>query len=41
MLGKRASQSGEALAQVAQGCGGVTTPEGVTETWKCGTEAHC
>ena len=30
-------KSGEALAQAAQG-GGVTIPEGVQETWRCGTE---
>ena len=29
---------GEAVAQAAQGGGGVTFPGGVQETWRCGTE---
>ena len=32
--------SGEALAQAAQGSGGVTVPGGVQEVWRCGTEGH-
>jgi len=32
------SKSGEAVAQAAQGGGGVTVPEGIQETWRCGTE---
>ena len=32
--------SGEALAQAAQGSGGVTVPGGVQEKGRCGTEAH-
>ena len=31
-------QCGEALAQAAQGGGGVTVPGGVQELWRCGTE---
>ena len=31
-------KSGEALAQAAQGGGGVTVPGGVQELWRCGTE---
>ena len=30
--------SGEALAQAAQGGAGVTVPGGVQEMWRCGTE---
>ena len=33
-------KSGEALAQAAQGGGGVTIPEGVPEPWGCGTEGR-
>jgi len=29
--------SGDALAQAAQGGGGVTVPVGVQELWRCGT----
>ena len=32
--------SGNALAQAAWGCGGVTIPAGVPELWRCGTEGH-
>ena len=32
--------SGEALAQAAQGSGGVTVPGGVQETQRCGTEGR-
>ena len=32
--------SGEAVAQAAQGAGGVTIPGGVQETCICGTEGH-
>ena len=32
------SQSVEALAQAAQGGGGVTVPGGVQEMWRCCTE---
>ena len=39
ILGKNYSQkSGEALAQAAQGGGGVTIPGGVQKLWRCGTE---
>jgi len=31
---------GEALAQAAQGGGGVTILEGVQEMWRCSTEGH-
>ena len=34
------SKSGEALAQAAQGGGGVTAPGGAQETWRCGSEGH-
>ena len=41
ILGKNYSQkSGEALAQAAQGGGGVTIPGGVQETCRCGTKGH-
>ena len=30
-------KSGEALAQAAQGSGGVTVPGGDREPWRCGT----
>ena len=33
-------QSGDALAQAAQGSGGVTVPGGVQEPWRSGTEGH-
>ena len=33
-------KSDNALAQAAQGSGGVTIPGGVQETWGCGTEGH-
>jgi len=33
-------KSSEALAQAAQGGGGVTDPGGVQETRGCGTEGH-
>ena len=31
-------KSGQALAQTAQGGGGVTIPGGVQKQWRCGTE---
>ena len=31
---------GEALAQAAQGGGGVTAYGGIRETWRCGTEGQ-
>lgn len=31
---------GRAVAQVAQGGGGVTIPGGAAELWRCGTEGH-
>ena len=34
-------QSGEALAQAAQGGGGITIRGGVQEPWRCGTEGRC
>ena len=34
------SESVKALAQAAQGGGELTVPEGVQETWRCGTEGH-
>ena len=40
MLGNIPSQSGEAVAQAAQGGGGVTVPEGVQEPWRCSTEGR-
>ena len=41
-LGKKQilSRSGEAVAQVAQGGGGVTVPGGVQEPCGCGTEGQ-
>ena len=30
----------DAVAQAAQGGGGVTIPESVQETWRCGNEGH-
>ena len=33
-------KSDDALAQAAQGGGGVTIPEDIQETWRCGTEGH-
>lgn len=33
-------ENGEALAQAAQGGGGVTIPVGVPEPWRRGTEGH-
>ena len=33
-------KSGEAVAQAAQGGGGVTVPGGVPEPCGCGTEGH-
>jgi len=33
-------RSCEALAEAAQGGGGVTVPESVEELWRCGTEGH-
>jgi len=33
-------KSGRAVAQTAQGGGGVTIPGGVQETWRCGTEGY-
>jgi len=33
-------KSGEALAQAAQGGGGVTVPGGVQELCECGSEGH-
>ena len=33
-------KSGEAVAQAAQGGGGVTVPDSAHEPWKCGTEGH-
>ena len=33
-------KSGEAVAQAAQGGGGVTIPGGVPEMRRCGTEGH-
>ena len=35
---KRLRKSSNALAQAAQGGGGVTIPGGVPEPWRCGTE---
>ncbi len=32
--------SGAAVAQAAQGGGGVTVPGGVQEPWRCGTEGR-
>jgi len=40
MLGNIPSQSGEAVAQAAQGGGGVTIPGGVPEPCGWGTEGH-
>ena len=40
ILGKISSLSVEALAQAAQGGGGVTIPGGVQEMWRCGTEGR-
>jgi len=34
------SKSGEAVAQAAQGGGGVTGPGGVQEPWRCGAEGR-
>jgi len=31
---------GQAVAQAAQRGGGATVPEGVQETWRCGTEGR-
>ena len=40
-LGNSSSQkSGQALAQAAQGGGGVTDPGGVQETFRCCIERH-
>jgi len=33
-------RNGDALAQAAQGGGGVTIPGGAQELWSCGTEDH-
>jgi len=33
-------RSGDAVAQAAQGCGGVTVPRSVPELWRCGTEGY-
>ena len=40
ILGKILRKKDEALAQAAQGGGGVTVPGGVQEPWRCGTEGR-
>ena len=40
ILGKILRRSGNALAQAAQGGGGVTVPGGVQETWRYGAEGR-
>jgi len=40
ILGKTSQKSSKAVAQAAQGGGGVTVPGGVPEPCGCGTEGH-
>ena len=42
ILGKKLlhRKSGKAVAQAAQGSSQLTIPEGVQETFRCGTEGH-